>query len=662
MSTTEKALGVGAAAMAMLGGVLTVFGTVEAGVISGVLVVLYGLFLLAQLLREARLQKRSTELLRESVQLSRVAIAEARLEGVHARNDIVGNTRKIRAQLKDQGRRSNRHDTDLRSAVAGLGDRIDAESNSLGTEIGAQITKEAQGTRAVTREIAGNTTSRLIQTEELLTDQMRTRARQVRNQAVAERTTIVAEMAKSEARLESSLANASEGVKRYQQVTTQKLIAQQDGLRHVMDLVRGAVADLDASVSATGATVEDAEQEVYLLIDNARALSEQVLNMDQQIADVGARISSQDTPSMVEIGERMEALRDRRGESEVVQDIDIDVTIAAHKEALERLRMTLQEVRSSETLPEEERRRMLSTLYAQLGMQDVKQEFVLDVNTYDVGVSFRAQMVRLMHLKESLSAQGYELSPRENDKMRDRAFAERLGIPTPPLLFRDVPTSEVVLEPNSIIKPTVGESARGVFYVRPDLRLVSLKTRNVYATFAEAAAEYGRWSGASPDSRWIGERAVLEENGKPARDVKVFMFYGEVGLFVEILRSQDRGSRNLTATYGETGRRIAYRDTDDPYRDEDIPEGVVDLATRLSLASPVPFLRVDFLIGADGPVLGEITPHPGGTYAGDAHDDVDRRHGRMFLEADARLTIDFLNGKKFGAYLDAYGVSQASHD
>lgn len=674
MSTMEKALGVGTAVLAVLGGLLTVFGIVEAGIISGVLVVLYGLFLLAQLLREARLQKRSTELLRESARLSRVAIGEARLESVHARNDIVGHARKIRAQIKDQARRSNRRDTELSEAVYSLGDQLDTESTSLSNTISSHSTKEARGTRSVVRELAGNNASRLIQAEELLTAQMEARTRQIRRQVVTERTAIVAELAKAEASLENSLSTASEGVKLYQQVTTQKLIAQQDGLRHVMDLARGAVAGLDASVALAGAKVEDVEQridrlagdarslseqangveqEIGLLTDNARALSEQVLNLDERVVDAGARVGSHDAPSMSEIGERVEALRDRIGESEVVQDIDIGVTVAAHKEALERLRMTLQEVRCSGNLPEDEQRSMLATLYAQLGMQDVKQEFVLDINTYDVGISFRAQMVRLMHLKESLAAQGYKISPRENDKLCDREFAEALGIPTPSLLFYDVPSDEVVLEPNSIIKPTVGESSLGVFYVRPDLNLVSLKTRNVYATFAEAAGEYERWSGASREPRWIGERAILDESGEPARDVKVFMFYGEVGLFVEIFRG---GSKILTATYDETGRRIIYRDTDDPHRDEAIPDGVVEFATRLSLAAPVPFLRVDFLVGADGPVLGEITPHPGGIYVGDANDDADRRHGRMFLEADARLTIDQLNGKRFSTYLEAYGI------
>src|SRR5699024_9269726 len=281
---------------------------------------------------------------------------------------------------------------------------------------------------------------------------------------------------KYEERLKDFLSDATKEVLAYQQVTAQKLVAQQDGLRRMIDLLRGGLADLDASASVTSTSLGEVErsldavagrdqldsvaailssqqsdveqlsvrltalqdelaaiatldavkavgstlgaveqeiarlgdtsqslsaqmhgmeQEIDLLIDNSRGITEQVLGMKRRVADVGERTAGVPSPSMVDIGDRMGALRDRDQEVPGVQDIDIDVSVAAHKEALERLRMTLQEVRSSETLLEGERQRMLGILYAQLGMQDVKQEFVLDVNPYGIGVSFRAQMVRL---------------------------------------------------------------------------------------------------------------------------------------------------------------------------------------------------------------------------------------------------------------------------
>src|SRR5699024_909869 len=173
-------------------------------------------------------QKRSLELLREAEKKSRAAIAAARLEGVHARNDVVGQARRIRADLKDQFGKSSRRDSALAEAVG-------AEAASTRAEITNLVTKEARGTRAALRDSATRATERLVQTEESLLAQMDSRTRQVRRQAVAERTAIIGELAKFEGRVNDSLAASIDDMATYQQVTTQKLIAQQDGLRRVVD-------------------------------------------------------------------------------------------------------------------------------------------------------------------------------------------------------------------------------------------------------------------------------------------------------------------------------------------------------------------------------------------------------------------------------------------
>src|SRR5699024_12457653 len=69
---------------------------------------------------------------------------------------------------------------------------------------------------------------------------------------------------------------------------------------------------------------------------------------------------------------------------------------------------------------------------------------------------------------------------------------------------------------------------------------------------------------------------------------------------------------------------------------------------RSSSEIPVPFLRIDFLRGEDGLIFGEFTPKPGN------YDEFDERTdqllGDYFLDAEARLVDDLLNGKQFGAY------------
>jgi len=749
MNTLEKALGAATAVIAVIGTVLTVLGVPEAGIIGACVVALCGLYLVAQLLRESRRQKRSLELLREAEKKSRAAIAAARLEGVHARNDVVGQARRIRADLKDQFGKSSRRDSALAEAVG-------AEAASTRAEITNLVTKEARGTRAALRESASQSTVRLVQAEELLLAQLDARTRQVRRQTVTERTAIIGELAKLEGRVNDALAANVDATTAYQQLTTQKLIAQQDGLRRVVDLVRQGLVDLERTISGVEGRIEalsahaaesagreqlevmfgtlsqqrddavrlagqvtsfveelkdslsrlatadalseldgtvtnvrssvtdlgsfvtgvkssvgeleasvdeqlkGAQSRLGLLTENARGLSEQVLGIGDKIAALENKHGQFIHPSMVEIGERLSTLRNLEPATDPLQATDLGVVVASHRAALGHLRQMLHEVRSSETLAADEKERWMAALYSELGMQDVAQEHVLDVEDFEIGVSFRAQMVRLMHLKENFASQGCEISPRENDKMRDRAFAEALGVPTPTLLFRDLLAEEVEVTPNSIIKPVVGESSRGVFFVQPDGNLLSLKTRNVYSRFEEAAAEYSRWYRDAPEPRWIGESAVLDGDGNPARDIKVFAFYGEVGMYREIVRVGGAAPSPITATYDADGQRIMYRDSDDPKRAVAIPHEVGEMAKRISSSSPLPFLRVDFLIGDDGPVLGEITPHPGGIYAGDASDQLDRVLGKMFLEADARLTIDLLRGKDFGMYLNAYEVEVGS--
>lgn len=84
------------------------------------------------------------------------------------------------------------------------------------------------------------------------------------------------------------------------------------------------------------------------------------------------------------------------------------------------------------------------------------------------------------------------------------------------------------------------------------------------------------------------------------------------------------------------------------------PKILLEYAQRISLASPVPFLRIDFLSAQNQVVLGEITPHPGGTYAGQLFDEADKELGQMYYEAEARLYLDLLSGKKFSDYFDCY--------
>lgn len=410
-----------------------------------------------------------------------------------------------------------------------------------------------------------------------------------------------------------------------------------------------ALAELDTSVAGLRHDVEK-------LTAEGEALRHEVVTRGEQLsANFGAGLFASPI-SMEAISARLSELRESNFDVASVEGADVVIEAASGREAVARTWHVIREVQTSAILSDSVRDGLLEKLYSLIGMEDVRQEFVLDVDRFDIGVSFRSQMVRLLLLKKRLSEHGYVIAPRLNDKRGDLEFARLLGIPVPATIQDLVRTEDLVPIPGSVIKPSVGESANGVFYVREDGLLLSLKSRKVYASMSEAVPEYEHLTDEGEALSWMMEEAVLGSDNLPARDLKVFMFYGRVGLFREILRGQGAKGGNLVATYDSQGEPTQYRESDDVFLGDGVPDGVVEMATKISEASPVPFLRVDFLVGSNGPVLGEITPHPGGIYAGDAFDDVDRRLGAMYLDSDARLIIDLLNGEKFDTYFEAYGV------
>ena len=153
---------------------------------------------------------------------------------------------------------------------------------------------------------------------------------------------------------------------------------------------------------------------------------------------------------------------------------------------------------------------------------------------------------------------------------------------------------------------------------------------------------------------WIVEEAILDEDGELAPDIKAYMFYGEPGVYIEIRRGATGDGKVEHSVYDAKCNKMEFSPHYSPWEGRGVPNGLTELAQRISIHAPVPFLRIDFLAGAEGSVLGEITPHPGGTYAGDLYDDVDKELGKLFLDAQARLAIDLLEGKTFDDYFAVY--------
>lgn len=327
--------------------------------------------------------------------------------------------------------------------------------------------------------------------------------------------------------------------------------------------------------------------------------------------------------------------------------------VAKHAAALENIWSLISVTQKHTKLSNEQKRNVLNTLYAPLSYKDIKESFVMDAIRSDVGVSFRSSMSNMMRFKSRLRKNGLVIAPGGNDKLADQTFAQRLGVPTPMRYQEEVPISELELRPNSIIKPKSGAGSRGVFFVNSDLVLRSLKTGKSYSTLGSALGEHP----SDPKSvKWISEQAIIDENGDLAHDLKVFMFYGEPGYVLEIDRNSLTNRKPRYSYYWPDGSVARVT----PRRRNSIGAGITDdlieKAKVLSLNSPTPFLRLDFLRGADESYLGEITPHPGMTYAKDLYESVDKKLGDLFLNAEARLMIDLMAGKDFTIYHEVYNT------
>lgn len=281
------------------------------------------------------------------------------------------------------------------------------------------------------------------------------------------------------------------------------------------------------------------------------------------------------------------------------------------------------------------------------------------------GPSFR----RALASRARVRRVGWELGFEEpvwgiNDKTDTRAWAGRLGVLTPRELgswasMHQVPWTD--LPERFALKPVRGSAESGVrLLVRQDerryrdLRCDVLVTTSEVIDAHEAATRHGLCSAAV-----LAEELVIDaryRTGLPV-DWKCYTFFGSVGL---VLARRPRPSRVGWRVFDPTWQPLgptAYPDHDDDAAiDPPIhAEALLEVASSVSAAIPRPFVRVDLYDTVDGPLLGEVTPEPGGRQA--FRRDIDRRLGEMWEEAEARVLA---RAAAFGALApgaDALGES-----
>lgn len=197
-----------------------------------------------------------------------------------------------------------------------------------------------------------------------------------------------------------------------------------------------------------------------------------------------------------------------------------------------------------------------------------------------------------------------------------------------------------------VIKPTQGAACRGVYFVFSNDRIWDVKrSRNLdsWTSLIESMKEdlSSNWV---ENDEWLVEELLCEdkEMTKPARDIKFFSFYGKIGMILEVVRLPETKYCYWTPE-GETIRTGVFNNN--LFKGEGVSQQEIDLVQELSSKIPAPFMRIDFLKTKDGLKFGEFTPRPG-TYT--SFDwKTDKMLGELFLDAEARLINDLLNGKSF---------------
>lgn len=144
-----------------------------------------------------------------------------------------------------------------------------------------------------------------------------------------------------------------------------------------------------------------------------------------------------------------------------------------------------------------------------------------------------------------------------------------------------------------------------------------------------------------------------EIGGTLPADIKVYTCYGEI-LQVLVMQTDglEAGERDtFTRRYFDADGEGLGRVLPRVKLSFDMPrpepwEELMDAARRLSVTVGLPFVRVDLYTTDRGPVLGELTPAPGGMQM--YRQDRDLAMGAAWVDAEARLERDVARGRPAG--------------
>lgn len=261
--------------------------------------------------------------------------------------------------------------------------------------------------------------------------------------------------------------------------------------------------------------------------------------------------------------------------------------------------------------------------------------------------SFKRMLVQATHRRQT-----YKFQPewRLNNKHHAYAFVDELGIRRPKVFSRKKKLDQIPLELGSVLKPENGSSSHGVFILGGNGQAQEVRTGdlfNSYEMVKKRARHYINGNIVKADQWFLEEFVGDFKNGviAPARDLKFYCFYGEVGLVLEVDRSSSPQYCEWLPS-GEVADTGRYKNK--IFKGEGFNSENLRLAEKISLEIPVPFMRIDFLKTQNSFFFCEFTPRPGQFDSFSAF--YDNLLGSQYLAAESRLHKDLLNGKSFSFF------------
>jgi hypothetical protein len=225
----------------------------------------------------------------------------------------------------------------------------------------------------------------------------------------------------------------------------------------------------------------------------------------------------------------------------------------------------------------------------------------------------------LLLLAESSGVDPFSLWPFMAKGKGVRDVIEPLNLTAPKILYGPMPSADVPWEdlPESlVIKPSTGSSSRGVFVMRrsDDGRFDDLIHEHRWSA-EELVRQYqerpASWRDVRRDEVLVEE--LVECGGRPSYDWKVYAFRGEIALMYQLDRL---GGIKRNRCYLPDWTPVPHvwygrYDRHDPLGPPTRPDELLSTAAAISLALPLPFVRVDLYESDTGVVVGELTPFPG---------------------------------------------------